>query len=61
MYDVSAWTLEKNLESKLDGTYNRMLRAIHNISMCKYPNKSQFCQPIPDISTILRERRMGLW
>ena len=32
MYGSNAWTLTKRLESKLDGTYTRMLRAALNIS-----------------------------
>ena len=31
LYGSSAWTLTKRLESKLNGTYTRMLRVILNI------------------------------
>ena len=58
MYGATAWTLTKTLESKLDGTYTRMLRAVLNISWMQHPTKSQLYGPIPAISTILRERRM---
>ena len=58
MYGATAWTLTKSLESKLDGTYTRMLRAILNISWRQHPTKSQLYGPMPDISTILCERRM---
>ena len=57
MYGASAWSLTKSPESKLDTTYNRMLRAIRNIWR-QHPTKVQLHGPIPDISTILRERRM---
>ena len=58
MYGATAWTLTKTLESKLDGTYTRMLRAVLNISWIQHPTKSQLYGPIPAISKILRERRM---
>lgn len=48
----------KILESILDGAYTRMLGVIVNISWRQHPTKSQFYGPIPDISTILRERRV---
>ena len=32
-YGASPWSLTKSFESKLDGTYNRMLRAILNPRM----------------------------
>ena len=55
---ATAWTLTKTLESKLDGTYTRMLRAVLNISWRHHPTKLQLYGHIPPISTILRERRM---
>ena len=58
MYGATAWTLTETLESKLDGTYTRMLRAVLNISWRHHPTKLQLYGHIPPISTILRERRM---
>ena len=58
MYGASAWSLTKSLESKLDRTYNGILRAILNIFWRQHPTKLQLRGPIPDISTIFRERRM---
>ena len=52
------WSLINSLESKLDGTYNLMLRAILNISWRQHSTKLQLHGPILDISTILREQRM---
>ena len=60
MYGASAWSLTKSLESKLDGTYNRMLRAILNIFWRQHPTKVQLHGPIPGISTILREEECTL-
>ena len=49
MYGATTWTLTKSLESKLDVTYTRMLRAVLNISWIQHPTKSQLYVPIPDI------------
>lgn len=52
MFGANAWALNKTHESTLDGTYTRMLR--------RHPTKLQLYGPIPDILTILRERRMRI-
>ena len=54
LYGATTWTLTKYLESKLDGTYTRMLRAILNISWREHPTKEQLYGPIPAISKILQ-------
>ncbi|CAM1308473.1 Uncharacterised protein r2_g1841 [Pycnogonum litorale] len=58
MYGATAWTLTKTLESKLDGTYTRMLTAILNISWRRHPTKQQLYGKSPPISDILQQRRM---
>ena len=60
VYGIFAWSLPKSLESKLDGTYNWMLRAVLNISWRQHPTKLQLHGPFPDISTILRELAIDL-
>ena len=57
-YGAITWTLTKTLESKLDGTYTRMLRTALNLSWRKHPTKVQLYGNIPPLTTILRERRM---
>ena len=42
LYGSSAWSLTKRLESKLNGTYTRMLRAISNIHWSAHPVKSAY-------------------
>ena len=49
LYGATTWTLTKYLESKLDGTYTRMLRAILNISWREHPTKEQLYGPIPEL------------
>ena len=57
LYGSSAWTLSRNLENKLDGTYTRMLRAVLNKSWNQHPTKEELYGNIPVISEIVRERR----
>lgn len=60
MYSAITWTFSKTLESKFDGTYTRILRAKLTIFWRQHPTKSQLYGPIPDISTLLGERRMRI-
>ena len=57
VYGSNSWTLTKKLQSKLDGTYTRMLRAALNISWKKHPTKQRLYGHLPAISTIIKERR----
>ena len=57
VYGSNAWTLTKRLESKLDGTFTRMLRAVLNISWKKHPTKKRMYGHLPPISDVIRERR----
>ena len=57
MYGSNTWTLTKRLESKLDGTYTRMLRAVLNISWKKHPTKQLLYGHLPPITDIIKERR----
>ena len=57
IYGSTAWTLTKDLEDKLYGTYTRMLRAILNKSWKQHPTNDQLYGNIPKVSDIIRERR----
>ena len=57
MYGSNTWTLTKRLESKLDGTYTRMLRAVLNISWKKHPTKRRLYCHLPSITDVIKERR----
>lgn len=52
MYDATTWTLTEILESELDGTYTRIMRAIVNISCRQNQTKSHLYEPITDNSLI---------
>ena len=57
VYGSTAWTLTKQLEDKLDGTYTKMLRAVLNKSWKQHPNNKELYGNIPKISDTIRERR----
>ena len=59
-YGSSTWTLTKRDEGRLDGTYTRMLRQVHNISWRDKINNNQLYGPLKKISQEIRLRRLRL-
>ena len=57
LYGPSAWTLTKRLESKLKGTYIRMLRAVLNIHWNVYPSRGRLYGNLSQITSVIIERR----
>ena len=57
LYGSTAWTLTSSLESKLDGTYTRMLRAVLDISWEQHPTRKRLYGKLPTISSTIREQR----
>ena len=58
LYGSSAWTLTKDLETRLNGTYTRMLRAVLDISWKKHPTKQALYGNLPPIAKTIKERRL---
>ena len=58
IYGSVTWTLTKHLEQRLSGTYTRMLQAALNISWAEHPTKERLYGKIPNVITMVRERRM---
>ena len=58
LYGSSTWTLTKKLETALDGTYTRMLRAVLNVSWKSHPTKARLYGPLPPISHTIQDRRV---
>ena len=58
LYGSSAWTLTKDLETKLSGTYTRMLRAVLDISWKKHPTKEFLYGNLPPILKTSKQRRL---
>ena len=57
LYGSSAWTLTKRLESKRNGTYTRILRAILNIHWSAHPSKQHFYGNLVQMTSVIKERR----
>ena len=61
LYGSTTWTLTKQQEKSLDGTYTRMLRAVLNISWKKHPTKKRlYGHHLHPISVAIREMRLRL-
>ena len=58
LYGSETWTLSKNLEKRLDGTFTRLLMRVQNISWKRHPTKQQIYGSIPPVSNIVRARRV---
>ena len=58
LYGASAWTLTKNLETKLSGTYTRMLRAALDVSWKDHPTNKYLYGPLPPLIQTISERRL---
>ena len=57
LYGSSAWTLTKRLDSKLNGTYTRILRAILNIHWSARPSKERLYDNLVQITSVIKEIR----
>ena len=58
LYGCEAWTLNKTIEKKLDGTYTRMLRMVLNIHWNEHKTNEELYGDMPKISHKIRERRL---
>ena len=58
LYGCESWTLTKQLERKIDGTYTRMLRDVKQIHWSSHTPNSQVYGTMPKISTKIRARRL---
>ena len=58
LYGAECWTLTKQLEKKLDGTYTRLLRASLNISWRQRLTNKSLYGDLPKVSQLVRERRL---
>ena len=58
LYGSETWTLTKKQETRLDGTYTRLLRRVRNLSWRDHPTKATIYGSLKPISTILKARRV---
>ena len=57
LYGCTTWTLTKWLETKLDGNYTRLLRAILNKSWQQHPTSHQLYGHLAPITKTIKARR----
>ena len=57
LYGCTTWTLTRRLETKLEGNYTRMLRAILNKSWRQHPTRHQLYSHLPPITKTIQVRR----
>ena len=60
LYNCNTWTLTKQLEKSLDGTYTRMLRITLNISWKEHMTNEQLYGDLPPLSKKITTRRLKL-
>lgn len=57
LYGSETWTMKKDLQDRLDGTYTRLLMRVQNISWREHKTKAQIYGDIPPISVTVAQRR----
>ena len=58
LYGSETWTLSSKLQKRVDGTYTRLLMRIKNISWKRHPTKQQIYNDLPQVSKIIKRRRV---
>ena len=60
LYGCGTWSLTKQEEKSLDGTYTRMLRMVMNINWNEHITNDQLYGSLPRVSHTIRQRRLQL-
>ena len=60
LYNCNTWTLTKQLEKSIDGTYTRMLRMALNISWQQHMTNEQLYDDLPPVTSKITTRRLKL-
>ena len=58
LYGSETWTISSKLQKRVDGTYTRLLMRIKNISWKRHPTKQQIYNDLPQVSQIIKKRRV---
>ena len=58
LYGSETWTLSKQAERRLDGTYTRLLMRAQNLSWKRHPTKAQIYGNLPPVSSLAQARRV---
>lgn len=57
LYGSETWTMKKELQDRLDGTYTRLLMRVQNISWREHKTKAEIYDGVPQVSSIVAQRR----
>ena len=57
LYGSETWTMSKQLEKRLDGTYTRLLMRVQNINWTQHFTQEQIYGNLPKTSDVVRMRR----
>ena len=57
LYGSETWTMKKDLQDRLDGTYTRLLMRVQNISWREHKTKAEIYNGIPSVSSMVSRRR----
>ena len=57
LYGSETWSMIKQMERQLDGTYTRLLRRVKNLSWRDHTTKRTIYGPLKPVSVILQARR----
>ena len=57
LYGSETWTINKQLEKRLNGCYTRLLMKAKNISWKKHPTLKQIYGNLPSIASVVASRR----
>lgn len=60
LYNSETWTLTKQLEKGIDGTYTRMLRTALNVKWQQHMTNEELYGNLPKVSKRIQERRLRL-
>ena len=58
LYNCNTWTLTKNMEKSLDGTYTRMLRMVLNVSWKQHMTNEELYGRLPRVTDKIAMRRL---
>ena len=58
LYGSETWTLSRNLEKRLDGTFTRLLMRVQNLSWKHHPTKKDIYGTLTPVSDIVKARRV---
>lgn len=60
LYGSDSWFLNVSLTKKLDGAYNKMLRAVYSVSLRDHITNKSLYGGLPAISDVIKRRRLAL-